>query len=205
MKKIILIRHGRVAVDWKKKLTSKEYDQAWEDYNLQPIHPIEESYEIPEDAKVFTTTFLRTQETARQYLHRDDFTIIEGLADEVPLRSYKDTAKPKNVNLMNVRGRLQWYTHGKRQEEWRNQSRERANKLIDFLEADPAETCVVVFHGFFLRTVRGILKKRGYKVDNRVTFRVPNLCVITGVNDDWTEPVPMKEAPPVTIENRERS
>ena len=181
---IYLIRHGMVDFNWEKKLNSEEYDKAWSDYDYTPIKPITKRFKVPEDAKIFTTSYYRTQETARQYLGRDDFEVIpDGLADEVPLVSYKDTRKAKRVWKMNVRGRLQWYTHGKRQPEWRRHSLERAYKLIDWLEAQGAETCVVVFHGFFLRTVSRALRIRGYKQDSRPFFKVPNLITIKAVKE----------------------
>ncbi|MBR3437830.1 MAG: histidine phosphatase family protein [Lachnospiraceae bacterium] len=179
---IYLIRHGQVDFHWEKKLNSKDYDQAWSDYDHTPIKPITRRFEVPEDAKIFTTSYKRTQDTARQYLGREDFTVIpDGLADEVPLVSYKDTDKPKRVWRMDFRGRLQWYTHGKRQPEWRRNSLERAYKLIDYLEAQDAETVVVVFHGFFLRTVSRALRKRGYKQEGRPRFAVPNLLTVKAV------------------------
>ena len=179
---IYLIRHGQVDFNWEKKLNSKDYDQAWSDYDQRPVKPITKRFEVPEDAKIFTTSYERTQETARQYLGRDDFTVIpDGLADEVPLVSYKDTDKPKKVWKMNFCGRIQWYTHGERQPEWRNNSLERANKLIDYLEAQDAETIVVVFHGFFLRTVSRALRIRGYKQEGRPKFTVPNLITVKAV------------------------
>ena len=181
---IYLIRHGLVDFNWKKKMTSAEYDKAWADYDHTPIKPIQKRFTVPEDAKVFTTSYERTQETARQYLGRDDFTVIpDGLADEVPLVSYKDTKRPRRVWKMNVRGRLQWYTHGKRQPEWRRNSLERAFKLIDYLEEQDAETVVVVFHGFFLRTVSRALRIRGYKQEGRPKFSVPNLITVKAVKE----------------------
>ena len=181
---IYLIRHGLVDFNWEKKLTSKEYDKAWADYDHMPIKPITKRFEVPEDAKIFVTSFYRTQETARQYLGREDFTIIPyGMADEVPLVSYKDSEKARRVWRMNLRGRIQWYTHGKRQPEWRRHSLERAYRLIDWIEEQHVETAVVVFHGFFLRTVSRALRLRGYKQEGRPVFKVPNLITVKAVKD----------------------
>ena len=49
--------------------------------------------------------------TLAMALVREDFTIVpDGMADEVPLVSYKDSEKARRVWKMNVRGRIQWYT-----------------------------------------------------------------------------------------------
>ena len=181
---IYLIRHGLVDFNWEKKLTSEEYDKAWADYDHMPIKPITKRFEVPEDAKIFVTSYYRTQETARQYLGREDFTIIPyGMADEVPLVSYKDSEKARRVWSMNLRGRIQWYTHGKRQPEWRRHSLERAYRLIDWIEEQHVETAVVVFHGFFLRTVSRALRLRGYKQEGRPVFKVPNRITVKAVKD----------------------
>lgn len=178
VKNIILIRHGRVVMDWEKKYDSKGFDEAWERYETQPIYPITEHYEVPKDAKVFATKFGRTQETCRGFLGRDDFTVIEDLANEVPLRAFKDTTHKHALWFMNFLGRFQWYFPHWRQEECRRETYARAMKLIDFLESQDTETCVIVMHGFMIRTVQRALSDRGYKVRNKKIFAVPNLCVI---------------------------
>lgn len=184
--KIILVRHGKVDMNWEKKYTAKEFDAAWAEYETRPIFPIEEHYEIPEGAMVFTTPLQRTQDTARQFLGVEDFTVIDsGLANEVPLKaySYKKEHRRHRRHLMNVIGRLQWYLPRSIQDEQRRESYERAMKLIDFLESQPTNACVVVMHGFMIRTVGRALSDRGYKVKNKRNFAVPNLCVVEASKD----------------------
>lgn len=179
--KIILIRHGKVNVGEKKKrLNSEEFDQYWSDYDYKPIFPITERFEVPEGAKIFATTLQRTQETVRQFLGREDFTVVEKLANEIPLRSFKDTTHRFRMGFMNFMGRLQWYFPGWRQEECRRESYQRALELIDFLEAQGEEICIMVMHGFMIRTVGSALSDVGYKVKNKRVFGVPNLCVVEG-------------------------
>ena len=178
--KITLIRHGKVNMDWKKRYTSAEYDDAWERYDDCDIFPITKHYEVDEDAKVFVTGFKRTQETAKQFLGVDQYEIIESLADEVPLKSYKDSLKRHRRGYMNFRGRLQWYLPSHRQEERRKATFLRAYELIRFLEQQ-TDDAVVVMHGFFLRAMCFVLKKSGYHVSSIPRFRVPNLVVVEAV------------------------
>ena len=56
-----------------------------------------------------------------------------------------------------------------------------ARQLIDWLEEQHDETAVVVFHGFFLRTVSRALRLRGYKQEGRPVFKVPNLITVKAV------------------------
>lgn len=175
--RITLIRHGKVDMDWKKRYTSTEYDEAWARYDNCDIFPITEHYDIPEDAKVYVTTYKRTQETARQFLGVENYEIIDSLANEVPLRSYKDSEKRHRRNYMDFRGRLQWYLPSKRQAERRSETFKRASELIRFLESQ-TDNAVVVMHGFFLRAVCLVLKRNGYRLSLVPRFRVPNLIVV---------------------------
>ena len=163
-----------------KSYNSEEFDAWWAEYENRPIFPITDRFEVPEDARIFVTPLTRTQETARQFLGREDFTIVEGLANEIPLRSFMDTKLKMKLGFLNFMGRLQWYFPGWRQEECRRQSFERAKKLVRFLESQNAETCVMVMHGFMIRTVGRALSRLGYKVKNKRIFAVPNLCIVEG-------------------------
>lgn len=179
--KIILIRHGKVNTGPKKKrYNSREYDEYWARYETCPIFPINKRLKLPETAKIFATTFQRTQDTVRQFLGREDFTIVENLANEIPLRSFTDTKKRFRMWFLNFMGRFQWYFPGWRQEECRRESYARALQLIEFLEEQGEELCVMVMHGFMMRTVGRALSDMGYKVKNKRVFAVPNLCVVEG-------------------------
>ena len=180
--KITLIRHGKVDMDWRKRYTSEEYDDAWERYDSCDIFPITDHYQVSDDAKIFVTGYKRTQETAKQFLGVDDFEVIDSLADEVPLKSYKDSRRRHRRGYMNVRGRLQWYLPSKRQEERRKATFLRAEELISFLEKQTNDA-VVVMHGFFLRATCHVLKKLGYHLNLTPRFRVPNLLVVEAVKD----------------------
>lgn len=181
--KITLIRHGKVNMNWEKRYTSAEYDAAWKAYDDCDIFPIEDHLDLPPDAKVFVTPFKRTQETARQFLGAETFEIIDGLANEVPLRSYKDSNRRRSPGYMNFRGRLQWYFRSKRQEELPRETKKRAEQLISYLESR-TDNAVLVMHGFYLRIVVAVLISKGYLVTGRPRFKVPNLIVVDAVKNE---------------------
>ncbi|MBR4767528.1 MAG: histidine phosphatase family protein [Lachnospiraceae bacterium] len=181
--RIILIRHGKVNMAWQKKYTSREYDQAWAEYDKRDILPIQTHLDLPESIRVYCTNMKRTQQTAEQFLRRKNYEIIESLANEIPLRSFRDLNHRHSRRLMNFVGRLQWYFPTKRQPENRAASYKRAIKLIEYLE-NGVDDAVVVMHGFFLRTVCRALKHDGYKLDHQPFFGVPNLTVVNAVKDE---------------------
>ena len=182
--KITAIRHGLVDMPWKKKYTSVEYDTAWSNYDHCDIVPIQRKYQLDPGTKVYVTGFKRTQQTARQFLGAEEYHVVHGLADEVPLRSFKDSKTEKSRKLMNFFGRVQWYFPEHRQEEHRKDTYKRAVSLIRFLEKDAGGDCAIVCHGFFLRTLGRAMKRCGYKVKGKPFWTVPNLCVMTGEKKD---------------------
>ena len=173
--RITFIRHGKVNMPWEKKYSSKDYDQAWLDYDACDILPISGRLEIRPGAKVICTGFKRTQQTAEQFLGVSDYSIVEKLFDEVPLRSFMDTKRPVNRVLMTFLGRVEWYLPMKRQPERRKASRARAEKAVDYIESLGDGDYVIVMHGFFMRSLGAILRRRGYKMTNQPVFAVRNL------------------------------
>lgn len=173
--RITFIRHGKVDMPWVKKYNSEDYDQAWLDYDTHDILPLAERLEISPDSRVIVTGYKRTQQTAEQFLGRKDYLIVEDLLDEIPLRSFMDTKLRINRHMLNFLGRVEWYLPMKRQPERRKASRERAQKAVDYIESLGDGDYVIIMHGFFMRTLGSILKKRGYKLKNQPIFFVLNL------------------------------
>ena len=52
-----------------------------------------------------------------------------------------------------------------------------------YLEAQGDGNYVLVMHGFYMRTLGAMFRKRGYRVRNRRIFTVPNLCTVEAVKD----------------------
>ena len=174
--RVLMIRHAKVDMPWKKKYNAEEYEEAWLHYDDCDILPVEGHLEIPENAKVFVSPFKRTHQTAEQYLGVSEYTILQDLLNEVPLISFAKVKRRHRRRFMDVVGRIQWYLPFSRQPEKRKGSRARAGELIDFLEKQGEGEYVLVMHGFYMRTLGAMFKKRGYHVRNRRIFAVPNLA-----------------------------
>ncbi len=180
---VTMIRHGKVDMPWVKRYNSKEYDQAWLDYDTYNILPITEHLKIAPDATVIVTGFKRTHQTAEQFLGVHDYIIVKDLLDEIPLRSFMDTQLRIERHILNILGRIQWYLPISRQPERRKASRERAAKFIDMLEKRGDGNYVIVMHGFFLRTLASVFRHRGYKMKNQPFFGVPNLYTAEAIKE----------------------
>ena len=181
--RIMFIRHGKVDMPWMKKYNSRDYDQAWLEYDTHDILPIKEHLDIWPGAKVIVTGLKRTHQTAEQFLGVYEYTVVEKLFDEVPLRSFIDTAHRFNRVLMTFLGRVEWYLPMKRQPERRRASRSRAEKAVDYIESLGDGDYVIVMHGFFMRTLGSILRRRGYRLKNQPVFAVRNLHVAEAVKE----------------------
>lgn len=74
-------------------------------------------------------------------------------------------------------GRIQWYIGSSRQLEKRKNTIQRANKVIDLCESQN-EDCILVTHGFFMKTLIRVLKNRRYQLLGNNQFAIKNLHLI---------------------------
>jgi broad specificity phosphatase PhoE len=171
--KITIIRHGKVDMKWPKKCTSAGFDEACARYNEAPIVKIEKtSLENGADV-IYVSSLSRSKETARSLFGNREFVELPEIS-EVPLRSFKDTKKSYPLWVWNVLGRGQWLFKNKRTEEDITATRMRANKAIDICEAE-GKDCILVTHGFFMKTLLKEMKKRGYSLRGSKRIQFNNL------------------------------
>lgn len=163
--KITMIRHGKVNMNWKKWCTSEEFDRDCEKYDNAPIHCIEESMQQDVVEDIYISTLTRTRETATQLFGEQEFLTTE-LLNEVPLKSFFSCKIPVPLWIWNVGGRLQWLLQKKRQPERRRETEQRADALIEKL-VERDRDCILVSHGFFMRTLQKELGKYGFQIGKK--------------------------------------
>ncbi|MEE0918400.1 MAG: hypothetical protein U0L56_00005, partial [Lachnospiraceae bacterium] len=73
------------------------------------------------------------------------------------------------------------YIGSSRQLEKRNSTIQRANKVIDLCESQNKD-CILVTHGFFMKTLIRVLKKRKYQLSGNNQFTIKNLQLIYAEN-----------------------
>ena len=174
--KISIIRHEKVDMFWEKKYNSATFDLACDQYDKCPI-VLSGTINLKTDnaQRVYISEMSRTYETACKLFKKDDF-VKTPLLNEVPLRSFKDTANFYPLWLWNFVGRLQWFLQSDRQVETKRDTVPRANRMIKMLE-DRREDCSLITHGFYMRVLIRELKKHGYTVKNRFGM-ISNLGMI---------------------------
>lgn len=130
------------------------------------------------DALVKTGSFPRSAKDRENQANNeswdDDFALLSTeLLNEVPKRSYCDTEKKISKGMWTARSRIQWFFNNHRQPETKTETKVRAEKLVDILEADGRD-CVLISHEFFLYTLKGALEKRGFLIERSSTGRIKN-------------------------------
>lgn len=169
--KVTIIRHGKVNMQWQKSYNSEGFDSDCKKYDESHIFPIER---CTDDFQViYISELMRTYETAK-YLFGEKEFFKTNLLNEVPLKSFIDSRVKLPTWLWNLAGRLQWLFNSSRQLEIKKETIKRADSLILFLE-ERQDDCVLVTHGFFMRSLVGTFKKKGYKVIKKKGFGISNL------------------------------
>ena len=169
--KILLIRHAKVAYEWKRSYTAEEYDTACRQYDEADIIPVENPQETGDYERIYVSSMKRAIRTAEQMFPSapESMFVRTHLLDEVPMRSFSDTGKRHSRILFDVIGRYQW-AKGKRQKETRTETGKRADELIDLLEKNN-ENAILITHGFFMNILIKRLKRRKrYEIYRSSTF-----------------------------------
>lgn len=174
--KITIIRHGKVNMKWSKKYTSRTFDNACQEYDLAHIERIDNPY-VTDCSNIYISNFLRSFETAQALFISKEFMELEDIG-EVPLRSFADLGIQLPLWIWNVIGRMQWYFNINRQKESRYITIKRADRVIAQLEKRKAD-CVLVTHGFFMKTLISRLKKAGYSIKGQTVLGFSNLQMVT--------------------------
>lgn len=217
--KIILIRHGKVNMDWDSAYDSEGFDKAQAKYDISPLCDYTGRVGTPEGYRIYISKLRRTYDTAMQVFNfNSDVSVIDldgeinagrypksskernmenelgidsngktvdvswddnntllktELLNEVPKKSYKDTSGKISRAIWTAQSRIQWYLNNHRQPEIKSETRARAEKLADILEADGRDS-VLITHEFFLYTLKGVLEKRGFLIERSSTGRIKN-------------------------------
>ena len=112
--KILLIRHGEVAMKWEKRYTAEEYNEACERYDMADIEPAVRPEDMGDYRRIYVSTLKRSVQT-REYLFpyaSEQMVTQTPLLDEVPLRAYDDSPKIRPRWMYDLAGRLQWRIGG---------------------------------------------------------------------------------------------
>lgn len=161
---------------WPKKCSSGDFDMACAEYDRSDLENINITPLDEQTDRIYVSMLSRSVNTAKSLFPNKEYYEMPEIG-EVPLKSFMDTKKRLPLWMWNVLGRVQWYIGSTRQLEQRNSTIQRANKVIDLCESEK-EDCMLITHGFFMKTLTDVLKSRGYLLSGNNQLKIENLQVI---------------------------
>ncbi len=161
MKNIYLLRHFKVQDKTTKKLNSQEFNRWVDDYDIYNLQYAD--INLPKIDRVFVSSQNRAIKTA-QYL-KQDFTTLYELV-EVEAKPFISTNLKFSKSFWLIVGRLLWYFNLSKSEK-REDTTQRAKKIVEMLENDDSQNILIISHGLFLKILQKELKSSGYsgKID----------------------------------------
>ncbi len=159
MKKIYLLRHFRVLdISDKKVFNSKEIDIWVERYDTFDLDF--HSVDLPQIDEVITSELERAKRSAQ---HLNLTYKSTNLLNEVSAKACIDTKLKFPKILWLIIGRVYWSLGLVKRSEKKEETLERAKKVVDIFLASDARNIMAVSHGFFMIVLVSELKKRGFE------------------------------------------
>ena len=159
--RIGLVRHFKVHCPHKKMMTSKEFREWSEKYEVSKVIKNKvEMYGIEWDI-CYASDLPRAITTAKDVYSGN--LIIDKLLREVDNAPFIHTERIKlPFEVWHICGRLAWYFKSKSQPENIKQTRRRINEFLDRIDWTQ-ENVLIVFHGFMLYILQKELRRRGFE------------------------------------------
>jgi broad specificity phosphatase PhoE len=157
---VTLLRHYKVIHSRQRKYTPAGYLIALREYDEAEV--LNQYITLPNEyQRIITSTMKRTQQT---------FAFIYGrrkheetaLLNEVPMMPFTKRNREYDATFLDVTARVQWMFNNRNQPETRKLTITRAREFIDQYLQD-GNSCLIIGHGFFLRTLAKQMLKNGFK------------------------------------------
>lgn len=126
---------------------------------------------------MYISSLIRTRYTAEGLFGPGEYQVLPEIS-EVPMRSCRDTGRLHSPFFWKAMSRIQWLCNNPRQPEIRHDTFRRVEQVLEELEKR-GEDCTLVTHGFLIKSLTFILKKRGYRLTGNSLFGIANLQTIT--------------------------
>jgi broad specificity phosphatase PhoE len=156
------MRHFRVTYKPRQKwMTSREFTQWVEHYNLSDIEAMSADIRQGEWEACFSSDSSRACRTA-ELVYREKIVRLPELR-EIGIQSMFSTQLRLHVGIWLALSRMAWYFSHKSHPESRGDTHNRVSQVIDSLEGSGASRILVVSHGGFMRSLSKELLRRGYR------------------------------------------
>lgn len=159
--RIGLLRHFKVNCPHKKWMTSSEFREWSEKYEVSKVFKKKvEMYGIEWDI-CYVSDLPRAITTAKEVY--DGKLIVNKLLREVENEPFIHTGRFKlPFEIWHACGRMAWFFKWNSQPENIKQTRKRINNFLDHIDWTK-ENILIVFHGFMIYNFQKELRKRGFK------------------------------------------
>lgn len=159
--KIGLLRHFKVNCPHKKMMTSGEFREWSEKYEVSKVIKKKvEMYGIEWDI-CYASDLPRAITTAKEVYSGN--VMIDKLLREVDNAPFIHTERIRlPFEVWHICGRLAWYFKSKSQPENRTDTKRRINSFLDRIDWSQ-ENILIVFHGFMIYNLQKELRRRGFK------------------------------------------
>lgn len=159
--RIGLLRHFKVICPHKKMMTSKEFREWSEKYEVSKVIMKKvDMYGIEWDI-CYASDLPRAVTTAKEVYSGN--VLLDKLLREVDTAPFIHTDRLKlPFEIWHICGRLAWYFKSKSQPENRTDTIRRINSFLDRIDWSK-ENILIVFHGFMLYNFQKELRRRGFK------------------------------------------
>lgn len=159
--RIGLLRHFKVNCPHKKMMTSQEFREWSEKYEVSKVIKKKVEMEGIKWDICYCSDMPRAVATAKEVYSGN--VLLDKLLREVDNAPFIHTERIKlPFEVWHICGRLAWYFKSKSQPESIKDTRKRINKFLDNIDWTK-ENVLIVFHGFMLYNLQKELRKRGFK------------------------------------------
>ena len=162
--KIILVYRAETDMAWEERYDAAGFERALAEERRRRAAPVQVKKGDAAAYRIYTGTDSAALDTAELLFDFTERPEATPLLDDVPLRAFQDTEKPRPLALWRAVGELQWRVGSPRQREKREETLRRAGELADRLEAGDAD-CIVIARGLTMKALKTVLRRRGYTID----------------------------------------
>ncbi len=156
--KIILVRHYKVDIHHKRWVSSQEYTEDCQNYNVCPV--IDQKPPQLPDYKLYSSYMSRAKETAKLVTGKDT-EVLDGVY-EVTFNGFLRNKVKMPFCLWETIARIQWFFNSSKQKESLNSTKERTRKACEYL-IKKNENCIVFMHSIAIKVMSRELIKKGFK------------------------------------------
>lgn len=174
--KLGLVRHFKVITNEETFLSSAEFEQAMQNYDVAPVMKNGLKINSSDWDICYCSTLPRAVTTAETiYI---DAIIKSDLLVEVPIKPFTKWNIKLPITIWHIAARICWYYNHRSQPEGKKETQKRIQKFYEIISNGGYEKILIVAHGYFLQNFYQEMKKKGYVGEVEVNIKNAKLYTI---------------------------